>query len=114
MIEIPAVPEGYTVPPFDELTMLIFGIPGSGKTRFCAGCPNTLFLGTEPGQQFTKARVIPIRDWDHFRQVCLSIAQLRDQGRDDVQTVVIDIVDNLYLLCRDYICTQKGVTYPSA
>lgn len=114
MIEIPNVPEIYTVPPFDELTMLIFGIPGSGKTRFCAGCPNTLFLGTEPGQAFTKARVLPLRNWAQFRDICHAISEGKKAGRDDISTVVIDIVDNLYLQCRDYICSQKGVAYPPA
>lgn len=114
MIEIPEVPGSFGIPPFDELTMIIFGIPGSGKTRFCAGCPDTVFISTEPGQAFTKARVLPVRDWGTFREVVHAIAEAQKAGRTDIRSVAIDIVDNLYIYCRDYICRQKNLAYPPA
>lgn len=113
MLEIPKAPTEFTVPPFDELTMIIFGIPGSGKTRFTAGCKDTIFFSTEPGQECLKARVMTIKSWDDFRQHCQAVAQAKDSGRDDISTVVIDIIDNLYLFCRDWVCQQKGTAYPS-
>jgi hypothetical protein len=114
IIDIPLAGAEFTVPPFDELTMLIFGIPGSGKTRLCAGSPGTLFLGTEPGQQFTRARVLPVRNWQHFRDIVVELSKFKSQGRTDTQTVAIDIIDNLYLFCREYICRQKNLAYPPA
>lgn len=114
MIEIPEVPGEFTIPPFDELTMLFFGIPGSGKTRFCAGAPNAIFFGTEPGQEFVKGRSFRVRDWAYFRELVETVETCIRAGRRDIGTVVVDIVDNLYLYCRDYICKQKKVDYPSS
>ena len=94
MLQIPPMPTSKTVPPFDELTTVIFGQPGSGKTCFAAGCRGSLFLTTEPNQ-IIHARAQSIKDWQNFRDWCGVIAKARDAGGCDVTTVVVDIVWNV-------------------
>ena len=114
-----------TVPPFEALTLLIFGQPGSGKTRFCAGDFNSIFAATEPGQDFTKARVINIVAWDgdlwevspnrvktSFKKFVHTIAEQLKSNSLDASAIVIDIVDNLHTLCMDAVCTRKGIAHP--
>lgn len=110
---IPEKRTEFSIPAFEDLTMMIFGIPGSGKTRFMAGCPGTLFLATEPGQQFTKATVVDITSWEKFATAVKELAEQRKAGKLIYQSVVIDIVDNLNIMCRDWVCAQKGMAYPS-
>lgn len=110
---IPPKRTSFPVPPFENLTMLIFGKPGSGKTRFLAGGPDTLFLATEPGQQCTKATVVDITDWAKFQGVVSELIERRKANNFPFRSVVIDIVDNLNTMCRDWVCAQKGMAYPS-
>ena len=44
------------VPPLSGLTLMIFGEPKAGKTTFVSGNPGVFIYGTEPGQEFVKAR----------------------------------------------------------
>lgn len=123
---IPAAAEVQNILPFDELTMLVFGEPGTGKTSFFAGNPSTLFLGTEPGQDFVKARIRPITDteakrlgltssWNVFQQMVRVIYKQKASGQlaeKGVKGVTIDIVDNLYTACLNSVCHDRGIEYP--
>lgn len=117
---VPPPKESFTVPPFDELTLIIFGPPGSGKTKFCASCPGSLFVATEPGQEFTKTSVVDVPNWETFKALVNEIAGYRKQIHAGTMkpedfpyhNFVIDIVDNLNASCRDYICKNKGLKYP--
>lgn len=110
---IPEYKEVKVVPPFEELTMLLFGIPGVGKTRFCAGDRQNLFISTEPGQQFVATRPIEINDWATFQNLVKEIAETKKAGELDFNAVTIDIVDNLYAMCSDAVCKRAGCTHPS-
>jgi hypothetical protein len=95
-------------------------MPGTGKTKFAASCPNILFLATEPGQQFTTAPVVPIGSWVDFQAAIVGIGQQRDKIRAKqldlsacpYTAFCVDIIDNLYGHCRDYVCQAKGLDYP--
>ena len=114
---IPKRKTSYPVPPFNEITIMIYGAPGAGKTRFCAGDPNTLFIATEPGQQFTTASVVYCWEWPTFTSVIDEIISKRQAIRNGQMPLeecpytsfTIDIVDNLAAQCRDYVCKRKGL-----
>lgn len=117
---IPKQPTSYPIPPLRELTMIIFGAPGSGKTTFCSKDSNTLFIGTEPGQDFTTAAVVPCYNWSTFLGIIKEIKLKRSQiinkqipvSECPYNNFVIDIVDNLANQCRDFICQKKRISYP--
>jgi hypothetical protein len=100
-------------PPFEELTLLIFGLPGSGKTRFCAGDKTAIFAATEPGQDFINNPVVKVRTWDTFKSLIYELANLKKASKLTHTGLVIDIIDNLNVYCRDAVCKAKGLTYPS-
>lgn len=117
---IPDKPKSFPIPPFEELTVLIYGAPGTGKTTFCAGAESTLFLSTEPGTEFLEAASVPVYNWMRFKEV-LDELEMKKKAITDgkipkenwhFKSFVIDIVDNLSAQCRDWVCKQKGLAYP--
>ena len=126
--QLPVIQTDLVVPPFDELTMQFFGIPGSGKTCFTGGDPYTMFCATEPGQQFIKAGVTKVRSWDGpeyhvdektgvvtmgFTRLVHTIAEQRKAGTLQYKSVTIDIVDNLHGYCQDAVCKRLNVPHPA-
>ncbi len=108
----------FPVPPFSELTITLFGKPGSGKTRFAAGDPDTMFICTEPGAEMLRARKWPVREvgkqwrpptWLELVDVIDKIEKKKQDGTIQINSVAIDIVDNLYQACQDYICVDNRV-----
>jgi hypothetical protein len=100
------------IPPFDELTMMVFGRVGTGKTRFCSKAPKTCFISTEPGAEFSGAPFIDCPTWHQFILIVREIYEQRKAGTLQYNSFVIDIVDNLQAACRDYVCKEKGLDYP--
>jgi len=119
---IPQKPEKYSIPAFTDITMLIFGAPGTGKTTFCSKCPSTLILATEPGTDFVDSGKIDIKNWATFKQLVNELYLLYEsikQGKESPESwvwhsFVIDIIDNLSQMCRDYVCYKKNLQYPPA
>ena len=123
---IPPKRDAITVPPFGELTKVIFGEPKSGKTTFCAGDKGAMFLATEPGQDFVQNSLLYLDDdllgrlgckhhWEGFQAFVRQIYKGKHDGTlaaKGVKAVVIDIVDGLYAHCLNYICRQKNIAYP--
>ncbi len=101
--------EHQSIPPLNELILLLFGQPGSGKTKLCDGIPNALFVATEPGHEFTKSDVYSCRSWVDYMEL---IKWLKTGEGSKYHAFVIDIVDNLAAFCRDYVCGQKKLAYP--
>lgn len=132
---VPGTRDKVNVRPFGELTMMLFGEPKSGKTRFCSGNPGAFFLATEPGQEFVQARQlylcqelldrmqaantnpnVPIKyHWQVFQAFVRQVYKDKRDGTlatKGITNVVIDIVDNLYAHCLNYVCGLKGIQYP--
>lgn len=100
-------------PKFDKLSVMIFGIPGAGKTRFFDGDENVIFASTNPNQEFLQSRIVPIKTWGTFQQLTHQIYKEKQAGNDICSGVVIDIVDDLQVMCQDYVCAKAGVKHPN-
>jgi hypothetical protein len=132
---VPGTRDKVAVRPFGELTMMLFGEPKSGKTKFCAGNPGAFFLATEPGQEFVQARQLYLCQelverlqaantnpsvqikyhWQAFQAFVRQVYKDKRDGtlaKKQITNVVIDIVDNLYAHCLNYVCGIKGIAYP--
>jgi hypothetical protein len=100
------------VPPFNELTMLVYGIQGSGKTTFCNGDHNSITVATEPGAEYVDTRAIPTHSWETFLKVINETYEELKSDRTFCSGVVVDTVDILAEQCRDDVCAQLGISYP--
>ena len=102
-----------TVPPFEELSILIFGIQGSGKTTFCNGDLNSITVAAEPGAEFVQTRAVPVHKWDTFIDVLVDAQKHLKEDPEFCSAIIIDIVDNLYDFCLDHVCAQRGIAHPN-
>jgi len=108
---MPILPTQPTLPKRDlaDLTILEYGFPKAGKTTWASHFPNSVFLATESGQNAIECFKVPIDSWATFLAACNEIAQ----GGHDFRTIVIDTVDNLWLLCQQHVCGKHKVEHES-
>ncbi len=92
-----------------EQTVLLYGMPKSGKSSWCAQILDAIFLATEPGLNHLDVYQVPITDWETFLAAAAEVAK----GGHNFKAVVIDTVDNCYKFCFDHVCAKHGIKHPS-
>lgn len=101
----------------------IYGQPFSGKTTFANQFPNPLMLNTDGNIKFVDAPYISIKDrvevtgrvtqttlgWDVFKEV---IDEL-EKKENEFDTIIVDLLEDMYLLCRQYIYKELNISHES-
>lgn len=104
-------------------TMWLYGAPFSGKTTFADAAPNPLMLNTDGNAVYVTAPYIAIKDevtaigritkrkfaWESFKEYLEEL----EKGGNDFETIVIDLVNDLYEMCRLYMYDKLGITHES-
>lgn len=88
--------------------ILVYGPPKIGKSTFCAGIPDALFLATEPGLNDVEVFQVPISRWEDLQEATEALL-----AQDRFRTVVIDTIDNAYVFCSHFICRQHEILHES-
>lgn len=96
----------------DEIT-LIYGAPKIGKSTFCAGFENALFLDTETGLKNLSTYRVSIDSWETFISTYADLKAQVKSGKCPFKPLIFDTIDNLYQMCMDYICKKNGLKHPS-
>ena len=100
----------------------LYGLPFSGKTTFANEFPDVLFLNTDGNVKYVDSPVLPIRDevirngratskklaWNVFTEAIDDL----EQG-SDFKTVVVDLLEDVYEMCRQYECIKNGWEHES-
>tara|TARA_R110000824_G_scaffold203786_3_gene388452 strand:- start:1558 stop:2223 length:666 start_codon:yes stop_codon:yes gene_type:complete len=89
--------------------LTIIGAPKVGKSTFASQFPNALFAATEPGLNFLEVFQTPVENWDKFKLLCRELYKDPKQ----IETLVIDTVDILYIQCNYHHCSENGIKHPS-
>lgn len=104
-------------------TMWLYGAPFSGKTTFADSAPDPLMLNTDGNAEYVTAPYISIQDevtkmgritkrkfaWEVFKEY---IEEL-ETGGNGFKTIVIDLVNDTYEMCRLYMYDKLGITHES-
>ena len=110
-----------TVP--TKRTMWLYGAPFSGKTTFADSAPDPLMLNTDGNAEYVTAPYVSIQDevtvtgritqrkmgWAVFKDY---IEEL-EKGQNDFKTIVVDLVNDTYEMCRLYMYDKLGITHES-
>ena len=101
----------------------IYGAPFSGKTTFANEFPDPLMLNTDGNIKFVDAPYIHIKDqvevvgrqtkrtlaWEVFKDV---VSEL-EKKENDFKTIVVDLVEDLYEHCRQYMYKEMDIKHES-
>ena len=104
-------------------TIWLYGAPFSGKTTFANQFPDPLMLNTDGNIKFVDAPYIHIGDkvetvgrmtkrtlgWQIFKDV---IDEL-EKKENSFKTIVVDLLEDTYEMCRLYMYDQMGITHES-
>lgn len=96
----------------------IYGEPFTGKTTFCDNAPTPLNLNTDGNVKNVTMARLPIRDTYEGRIKKLGWEILKDaiselEKGSDFETVIIDLVEDTYEMCRLYMYDKLGITHES-
>ena len=101
----------------------IYGKPFSGKTTFADSAPDPLMLNTDGNAEYVTAPYVSIQDeivvngrmttrkfaWDVFKDY---IEEL-EKKQNDYKTIVVDLLNDTYEMCRLYMYDKLGITHES-
>lgn len=100
----------------------IYGAPFSGKTTFACGSPNHYVLSTDGNAQYTTDSFKIITDevkvegrltkrklaWEVLKD---EISRLEAERK--YETIILDLVEDTYEMCRLYMYQKLGITHES-
>ncbi len=100
-----------------------YGLPYSGKTFLANKFPNALMLNTDGNTNYVDSPRIHIKDevivkgrlterkyaWEVFKEV---IGDLEKEV-NDFETIVVDLVEDTYEMCRQWYYAKMGITHES-
>lgn len=106
-----------------KMKVWVYGAPYSGKTYFANSFPDALILSTDGNTEFCDSPSILIRDqvttsgritntmtaWNYFKEIILELSK----GNNTYKTIVFDLVEDLYELCRISKYKELGITHES-
>lgn len=107
----------------DHKVVWIYGKPFSGKTTFASNFPDVLMLNTDGNIQFIDSPYISIKDkvetmgrltkrqfaWETFKETVKEL----EKKENTYKTIVIDLIEDLYDMCRVYEYDQMGIHHES-
>ena len=90
-----------------DYNIFLYGMPKIGKTTFASHFPDAVFLATEAGHHALSVFKVDLASWEDFLDACSELAE----GKHNFRNVVIDTVDNLWMLCRNHICAKNKIEH---
>jgi hypothetical protein len=105
-----SLPSQKSIPSTDlgNYSMLLYGMKKIGKTSLASKFPEAIFLMTEPGAKALSVYQVSVKSWAEFKGYVKLLSE-----DEKFQTVVVDIVDNLYAQCFEYVCQKLAIEHPS-
>lgn len=89
----------------DEQIILVYGRPKIGKSTLCSLFKDAIFLATEPGLRGLNVNKVNVTSWQMFLDACAEIAK----GEHKYKTIIVDTVDKMLTLIRNYVAEEAGV-----
>lgn len=112
MAFIVAATKSTPITDYKKLNVLIFGSPGVGKTTLATSLDiggSAYVFDLEGGTKCLSTYSSQIRSFEDYKEGVEWACKQKDH-----QHIVIDVIDDLYKLCEDYVCRINKVPNISA
>lgn len=88
----------------------LYGKPFSGKTTFVSKIPNSIILSTDGNAKglFKDENIIPIKNINDLTNF---ISKWESGNFKGIDTIIIDVVEYLYDIIREYTLEKNKITY---
>lgn len=89
--------------------ILLYGLPGVGKTSIASEFENVLIAGFEMGSNaLHNVYVQPVKIWQEWKTMVNQLSK-NDALKEKFHSIAIDTVDEAWALCVKYVCSQNGI-----
>ena len=92
-----------------DFNIIVYGMPKIGKTTLASKFPKAVFLATEDGQNAIECFRVGIDSWNTFLDAC---GELKE-GEHGFETIILDTLDNLWVLCQRHVCDKRNIEHES-
>lgn len=94
---------------FTEYSGIVSAPPKFGKTTMASMYPNAILLAFEKGYKAQAVNVRDINDWNDFVEFIDLLEDNRKEIGNSIQTIIIDTVNEAYLMAEPYMCKRESV-----
>lgn len=111
------------------IKILLYGESMIGKTTFTATFPKPLILSTDgnfKGLETVNEDAMAIKINDKFKRTTTSGMEIEESGwvlfkamvdqalaSEDIETIIVDLIKDIYEMCRQFVLKQLGITHES-
>ena len=89
--------------------IMLYGLPGVGKTSLAAQFPHVLVAGFECGTNaLNNVYVQPIKTWQDWKTMVNQLCR-KEELKEKFQAIAIDTADEAWNLCAKWVCIQNSV-----
>lgn len=89
--------------------IMVYGLPGCGKTTLASMMPKVLIAGFEAGTNaLNNVYVQPIKTWEDWQTVVRQLVR-KEELKERFDCIAIDTADSAWDLCTKYICARNDV-----
>lgn len=93
--------------------MILYGLPGVGKSTFAAQAPNPLFICTDGNFEWLglpENNHVRVSTWKQAKEVINNIVLNKPEYKD-FDTIVVDLVEDLYVWAEDEFCKRESIIH---
>ena len=93
----------------EGIKMFLYGAPLTGKTTFASKFPDVLMINTDGNIKYVDSPAVSPKNWLEFKSIVDDIVE----GKHTFKTIVVDLIEDVYTMCRIHYFKELKITHES-